>query len=414
MANKPRSFTEDFLARIKPPTAGRDVYRDTTVPGLIVRVTAAGTKTYSLYKKVGKKPIRFTIGEVGAITLKDARSAASVAMGKIPQGINPNVEKKQRRAKQVTMAQLWDYYLTAHAKPRKRSWAEDEKRYERHMQGWANRSLESITSTEIQALHNRVGKDSGHYEANRLRALLHKMFAISRHVGFNGQNPVTGIQRFEEDSRERFLGAEELPQFFTALEKLRVTSPTAADALELCIWTGARKGNVVSMVWDELNLEQLVWIIPGAKHKNGKPVNVPLVPQAVAIIERRKAVTKGQFVFPGRRHGKHITDLTKPWKSLLDDACLKDVRMHDLRRTAGSWMAATGASLPIVGKALGHTSTAATQIYARLALDPVRTAVLKATEAIQDAKDRKAEQPVKVASVAISHTPAPSSTVPAD
>ncbi len=409
MASKRIAFTEDRLERLKAPDAGRDVYHDTTTPGLIVRVTATGTKTYSVYKKLAGKPVRHTIGQVGSITLKAARDAAAVAAGKMPLGVNPNVEKRDRAAKKVTVAQLWEHYLTQHAKARKRSWQEDEKRYKRHLLGWSSRALASITTGEIQSLHNRVGKKSGIYEANRLRSLLHKMFALSRRVGFTGPNPVTGIERFKEESRERFLGAEELPAFFTALDNLRIKSPTCADALELCIWTGARKGNIVSMEWDELNLDQLVWIIPGDKHKNGRAVNVPLVPQAVTIIQRRKATTKDKYVFPGRRHGQHITDLTRPWKTLLADAGLKDIRMHDLRRTAGSWMTATGASLPIVGKALGHTSTAATAVYSRLALDPVREAVLKATEAIEAAKERKSEKPVKVASVAISPATSPAS-----
>ena len=270
MASKHRSFTEDRLDRIKPPSTGRDVYHDTTTPGLIVRVTTAGSKTYSVYKKLSGKPVRHTIGQVGAITLKAAREAAAAALGKMPLGVNPNVEKRDRAAKKVTMGELWAHYLESWAKRRKRSWGEDEKRYKRHLLGWEKRALASITKNEVEAMHDRVGKKSGIYEANRLRSLLHKMFAISSKVGFFGQNPVTGIERFTESSRERFLGAEELPAFFTALEKLRTKSPTCADALELCIWTGARKGNVISMEWSELNLNQLVWTIPGGKHKQLK------------------------------------------------------------------------------------------------------------------------------------------------
>ena len=153
------------------------------------------------------------------------------------------------------------------------------------------------------------------------------------------------------------------------------------------------------MEWSEVNLDRAVWIIPGSKVKNGKSTTLPLVEPALAILRQRKELSKSKFVFPGRRHGRHIMDLTKPWAALLKKAALEGVRMHDLRRTAGSWMAATGASLPIVGKALGHTTASATAVYARLDLDPVRQAVDKAATAMLTAgkqtielKSTKAEQ----------------------
>jgi len=105
----------------------------------------------------------------------------------------------------------------------------------------------------------------------------------------------------------------------------------------------------------------------------------------VAILERRKQKSDPKYVFPGRRHGKHLVNLAKPWNRLLVDAHLEGVHIHDLRRTAGSWMAASGTSLHIIGKALGHSSTAATSIYARLDLDPVRVAITGAAAAIQEA-----------------------------
>ena len=147
-------------------------------------------------------------------------------------------QQQEQRRSSVTLADLWTFYLDEHAKPHKRSWRVDQQRYDRHMGQWKDWPLSEIDDGEIQALLNRVGKKSGHYEANRLRSLLHKMFALSHRVGFDGRNPVHGIERFPEESRERFLHADELPRFFAALAELRIDSPTAADALELCLWTG--------------------------------------------------------------------------------------------------------------------------------------------------------------------------------
>jgi integrase len=87
-------------------------------------------------------------------------------------------------------------------------------------------------------------------------------------------------------------------------------------------------------------------------------------------------------VFPGRGKTGHLVEPKTAWARILKRAGLQNLRLHDLRRTLGSWQAATGASLPIIGKSLGHKSLAATQVYARLNLDPVRAAVNTATDAM--------------------------------
>ena len=90
----------------------------------------------------------------------------------------------------------------------------------------------------------------------------------------------------------------------------------------------------------------------------------------------------GEWVFPSYGKTGHLVEPKKAWNRLLDRAEISDLRIHDLRRTLGSWQAATGASLPVIGKSLGHKNQATTAIYARLDLDPVRQAVNTATAAM--------------------------------
>ena len=122
------------------------------------------------------------------------------------------------------MQQLWDYYLENHAKPKKRSWREDEKRYLRHLEAWKGRKLADIQTADVERLHRKIGKTAP-YEANRTLALLKCMFGkFASKVGFHGANPCKGIERFDEDQRERFLQADEFPKFFAGLEKLARTA----------------------------------------------------------------------------------------------------------------------------------------------------------------------------------------------
>jgi integrase len=86
----------------------------------------------------------------------------------------------------------------------------------------------------------------------------------------------------------------------------------------------------------------------------------------------------------------HLVEPKKAWKRLLDRAGLSNLRIHDLRRTLGSWQAKTGASLLVIGKSLNHKSTQSTAIYARLDLEPVRESINLATTAMLNAAGRKA------------------------
>jgi integrase len=134
------------------------------------------------------------------------------------------------------------------------------------------------------------------------------------------------------------------------------------------------------MRWEELNFERETWTIP--RTKNDESVTVPLTAPALAILERRKTNATGPWVFPGAGKTGHLVEPKTAWKRILDRAGIQDLRLHDLRRTFGAYQACAGTSLPIIGESLGHKSLAATQIYARLNLDPVRASVTKAVQSM--------------------------------
>ena len=146
------------------------------------------------------------------------------------------------------------------------------------------------------------------------------------------------------------------------------------------------------MSWNEISFELETWTIP--KTKNGDSLTVPLTPNALDILQRRyESENKHEtWVFPSDRKGRktgalsHMGNPKEAWKRLLERAKIKNLRIHDLRRTAGSYMAIQGVTPTIIGKALGHRSPASTAIYARLTQDPVRQAMINAQAALTDPK----------------------------
>ena len=195
---------------------------------------------------------------------------------------------------------------------------------------------------------------------------------------------------------------------------------------------------MLAMRWNQIRLDEGIWRIPNTK--NGTPQNVTLSPEAAAILTTRKETADGAFVFPGDGKSGHLIEPKKGWQRIFDrdelaqltarieaadkafpvvegealtDALerarktakrlkldtdgtrIDPLRIHDLRRTLGSWQAKQGASLAIIGKSLNHKSQQATAIYARLDLDPVRASVNQATAAMMEAGGMKKSADVK-------------------
>jgi len=373
------NFTKRVLDAFPPsPITKRTYLYDEKVQGLALAVTPAGTKTFVVYRWVQGRPERIRLGRYPDLTIEQARGLANGVNADIAQGKNPNDRRRWDLA-ELTLEGCFQEYLERHAKRYKRSWQRDVEQFRRYLHPWRKRKLSHIRKRDIQLLHASVGQDHGPYAANRLLALLRHVFNKSRDWGFlERPNPATGITRFRETSRERFLQADELPRFFQALTE--ESNQMVRDYFLLSLLTGARRANVQAMEWTHINFAQATWTIPTTK--SGAAHTVPLVPEAISILKAREAHVTGRWVFPGTGQSEHLIDPKRAWKRIVARAGLEDLRLHDLRRTLGSWQASTGASLLIIGKALGHTNVNTTAIYSRLSLDPVRKAVETATSAM--------------------------------
>ncbi len=372
-------FTEAKVKTLAVPKTGRVYHKDRTFPGLQVCVTEAGTKTYYFVKRVSGKPKRLWLGAVDQLSVTNARKAAAKQAATIAGGADPQSERKAARH-EPTFTQLWESYLELHAKPQKKSWKDDQRRYDKYLTDLHDKRLSTITQAVIAKWHGTIAKDHGRSQANRCKALISTMFnKASGAVGFTGANPCRGVAKFPERSRERFLLPAEMSAFFTALSQ---ENGYWQAFFLLCLFTGCRRGNVASMEWTELDLENALWHIPGSKTKNKRPTSIALCVPALAILKTRHGERNGSpYVFPAPRKGP-LNNPQITWERIRSKAKLEDLHIHDLRRTQGSWQAAMGISLAIIGKSLGHTDPKSTQVYARLQLDPVRDAVSRASDSM--------------------------------
>jgi integrase len=372
-------FTVKALAAIKPPAdpQGRIWVYDVEKPSLAFLVTGNDARSFYLARRIHGRPSRVRLGG-REMTIDMARAEVDRLNGEIVGGVDPAERRRQER-RAGTLGELWESYRDEHLKPRcsKRTIDTDANRFETCLDEWKSRKVLSIAEGDVRGLHAKLGAERGHVTANRCVQLLRRMFNWARLPSPAGKSAVT---MFRETSRSRFVQPDELPKLFKALDDKR-TNPLIRDFVYLCLWTGARRSAVASMRYEEINLAAATWTIPASKSKNAEPVTIPLAPPALEIIKRRIGDPSG-FIFPSHSKSGHLQDPKNTWRKVLERAGLKDIHIHDLRRTLGSWQAGLGASLPIIGRSLGHRDTAATAIYSRVNLDPVRASVNAATAAM--------------------------------
>jgi len=311
----------------------------------------------------------------------------------IAQGGNPADERRAVRA-EMTLQELYDSFLTLYAKERLRptTWKNYESIFNTHLHGWRLRKLSSITKQDVIALHGRIGRLTGEHTANRTVELLSAMFNRAMKAwGYEGTNPASAVEAFKEQGRERFLGdtdPKEPARFFKALA---AEDQIWNDLFKMCVLTGARCANVEAMAWSEIDWQRSEWRIAAENAKEGETLHVVLSSQAIEILEQRKD-NGSDWVFPSPRRSEsgHVEESKSAWSRVCKNAKIENLRIHDLRRTLGSWQMATGASLAMVGKSLGHADgSSATNVYARLNLAPIHASVNKATAALVAAGDAK-------------------------
>lgn len=396
------SFSKERLLALPiPPAGSRAVYRDSKASGLQIRVTSNGVKTFSVYRRMkGGQPERITLGRFPDMTVEQARRMAAAVNAEIEEGANPAEVKRAAKA-EATFGEVFEEFLV-HKRNRAGAPLSDRTREEYrdaarlHLGAFLPQRLSRITRESVALLHRQIGK-SAPFQANRVKALVSSVMGYARERGhLQGENPAAQVKSFAEPSRDRFAQATELSALFEAMAE-----SSQRDFFLLAILTGARRSDIQAMRWEQINKKEAIWRIPTTK--NGTPQNVTLSPEAIAVLQAREEERDASpFVFPGSGKTGHLVEPKKAWQTILSRAGLSDLRIHDLRRTLGSWQAKTGASLAIIGKSLNHKTPQATAIYARLDLDPVRQSVNTATAAMLEAagmKDVADVLPIKKGSV---------------
>ena len=393
-------LSKTVVERIK--AADQDVVVwDNTLPGFGVRVKPSGVRSYIIqYRNRNTSTSRrLTIGQHGPLlTLDQAKKQARAMLADAMRGGDPvEIRKTARRAPSI--ADLAVDYLERHAVPKKRpkSVRDDRAMLDNIiLPKLGAKKVDAIGRRDVEAI--QVGMKDRPYQANRVLSLLSKMFNLAIEWKWRPDNPAKGIERYQEQKRERWLSDEELRHLCAVLDEHPNTR--AANAVRLQLLTGARLGEVLTSRKEDFDLHRGIWTKPSHQTKQKRTEHLPLSAQALIlvtlIIETSDAGSP--FLFPGNKPGQPLHEIKKFWSVVLREAGIVNYRRHDNRHTYASHLVSSGLSLEIVGRLLGHTTATTTKRYAHLADDPLRAATDQFGSKIASfQRDRKAETSISSA-----------------
>tara|TARA_R110002073_G_scaffold23696_1_gene80691 strand:+ start:14873 stop:16084 length:1212 start_codon:yes stop_codon:yes gene_type:complete len=366
---------------------------DTLLPGFGLRVTKGGAKSYVLKYRLHNRQRWYTIGRHGQLksvgvtwTPKIARDEATKLLGRVKEGVDPAGDAAADRRSE-TIKEFQKRYLTDHAEAHNKasSVKETKRLLTKHIvPELGHIKVKDLSRSDVVRFHLSLKKTP--YLANRCLALVSNMLAKAEQWGVraDGSAPCRSVTKFKEAKRERFLSAKEtyaLGNALTAAGEAKANSHALA-IIRLLMFTGARRNEIESLKWSEVDLARNILRLEDSK--TGAKV-IPLAPAAKHILAETPHIKGSPYVFPASSGEGHYQGIGKVWRAVRKAAKLEGVRLHDLRHTFASYGAAGGLSLPIIGKLLGHSQAATTQRYAHLADDPVQRAATQIGNAVEAA-----------------------------
>lgn len=271
-------LTAAAVERAKPPKTGRRELWDSVLPGLHVRITENGTKTYNLMTRLRGKQFRMALGRHGAIDLTNARRKAREALELVELGKDPRVEKRRLREApsdtvEGVVQDFIERYVSRNNRPRS---AEESKRAlkQRVVPEWKGRSIRDITRRDIIDLLEKIAEDAP-ATANRTRAVISKLFTWCLDRGILDTSPAVRLPAPAPIvERERVLSDDEIKMLWPAFD---TQGEPFGKMFKILLLTGQRRGEVATMQWVHVDLDTALWTIPREYVKADRTHEVPLL-----------------------------------------------------------------------------------------------------------------------------------------
>ncbi len=338
------------------------VYWDEALESFGLRVYPSGRRVYVCAYRVNQRKRLATLGRADALSLDQARKKAMTYLAKAANQEDPQSNNDAHRQLK-TIDELCEAYVENHAKKKKKTWKYDQSCLNRFvLSKLSGRLAVSLVTADIEAIHSQVGV-AHPYAANDFLKVVRKMFNWGKVAGLvprDHPNLIAGIVRFPERARKRFITRVEMPRFLQALEQ--EDNDYARHGIWLLLLMGLRCNEMLKAKWEDIDWDMGTLFI--GLTKNGEPLLAPISEAATERLKIIPRISDNPYIICGRLRGQHLRGLGEPFRRTLKRAGLVNLRIHDLRRTVGSWLAQDGQSLHLIGDVLNHRDPKTTAGYA--------------------------------------------------
>jgi integrase len=348
------------IAALKP-RADRYIVRDAKVAGLELRVHPDGTKVWTLRYRIHGEQRRLKLGALSRLSLAKARARAQQELRKVDAGIDPQAERQAARvavqvAKANSIEALCAAYIERHAKPKKRTWRDDQSKITCEiLPAWKGRPVTSITRRDCRGLVQAIADRDATIYANRIAALLSRLFRFAVDEEIITANPAAHLPKPGAEAQTRPAGEQE-PRPYTTDEIRALWAATDAEApplralYRLGLITGQRPGEIAGMEWGELH--GAWWTIPGRRTKNGRDHRVYLPPSALDALRDVPQIADEARVFVGYRGKRQLAAVNT---RVFAHVRPRDKPRHALRDTVATGLAAAGVDVEDIARVLNHS-----------------------------------------------------------
>jgi len=421
MGDRRANLTKRILDTARPVADDYQIW-DAKVRGFGVRVYPSGAKAFVLqYRNSAGRTRKIALGRYGILTVDKAREKAIRLLAVVVEGGDPSQDKKERRQAQ-TVGELADLYLKEGSveKPNKKlsSWGTDRSNIERHIKPLlGSRLARGLTPLDVARFQSDVAagktaKDEktgprgraivtgGKGIASRALSVLSAMMTFGQSRGIVTSNPTKGVEPFRGQKKERFLTDTEvavLGQTLVEMDRDGSLPWVATAAIKLLLLTGARRGEILALQWEEVDLDRGCLRLKTSKTG---PKVIRLAAAARALLADLPRCS--EWVLPAAKGTGHYVGLPKHWdavraranaiaisrtaaegRSMNETPNFGDVRLHDLRHSFASFAVQSGGSLFLVGKVLGHKQARTTERYAHTNDEPLLATAELAAQRIE-------------------------------
>jgi integrase len=312
------------------------------------------------------------LGSAASVPLADAREKAASARRKIAQGLNP-IDERKRDDDIPTFGEMADDVREALSagfrnEKHKAQWKSTLETYAAPLRA---KPVDTIATDDVLAVLKPIWTTKAE-TASRVRGRIEKVLDAAKAKGFRGgENPARWrghldhlLSRPLKLSRGHHAAMpyEEVANF---IAKLWTREATAALALELCILTAARSGEILGMRWSEIDFDKKIWTVPANRMKAGREHRVPLSPRADTILHELQKVKTSEFVLPGQARNKPLSNMAM--EMMLRRMKIDNATVHGFRSSFRDW-AGNVSNFPreLIETALAHViGDKAEQAYRR-------------------------------------------------